>query len=265
MKIILIISAPRSGTNFFCDFFGEAFLNVCSCYEIFCNNAGKKISYTNVQTVKFLANEYNFDTELPYDTLLMKVSDELNKLSKLEIIKKISKVPGYDFVSFKIFENQVSVKELNGIINIVDFCITIKRNDIHRYISFEKSLLSNKWANYDYSNLKIFFSINKYSSKKKKIVSFFKTASDICKKLNKKNLILNYETFCELNTQQKCDFLYQKIFQENFCDILMNRQSVANIKTHFQKQNNQNDLSMVIENYNEVKNFIDSELNTYII
>lgn len=264
MKLILILSAPRSGTNFFCDFLGKAFLNVCSHLELFGNKSNNvKYSYLNKSTVIFLAQEFGFDVNINFYVLAKKVSDELNKLSKIDMVKKILEIPGYDFVSFKIFAYQISDEELYNLIDMADFCIVLDRNPIHRYISHTRSFLCDKWTNYDYSDLKIKFEKKDYLHSKKYISSFFKNILIKCRNDKKKHLKIKYESFCELDTQEKCDFLYYKIFLKNFWDIQMIQQNLTDINVNFQKQNNQSDLSAIIENYDEVKNFIDLQLNEY--
>lgn len=257
MKLILIIACERSGTNFFCDFLGKAFLNVNSNYELF-PKENKKI-YLSSQSLKHLAKSYNIEIN-ETDKIMDCLYNE--NLSKIDLIKKICSIPSFDFCSFKIFPNQVSNEELEQIISMASFCVFLHRNPIDRYISFMRAIKTCEWINKT-TNTQIVFDSDNYVWHKNMADNFIKTSKTLCEKKNIWSEDIYYENFFELSYKEMQDYMWYKFFLKRFWNINMNIAKHLEIKPFFKKQDLETDISKKILNYLDHKEFIEEENQKY--
>lgn len=265
MKIIIIISTERSGTNFFCDFIGKAFTNVNSNFELFPkqNEKNNNTVHLSYKSAKYLIKVYNIDYNIKHENVMMEITKHMKNMKKTDIIKKICEVPGFNIFSFKIFQNQVTEEELDEIIKMSSFCIFLKRNPVDRYVSFIKAIESGHWDKVNNSDQKIIFDIERYEWETGITTKFINNATNICKKNKIQIANIYYETFFELSLREMQDYLHYKIFLKKFWDSDIDLINTSQIILNFTRQDNETDISKKIINYDEVKDFIAKENEKY--
>lgn len=177
-NIIIIISAQRHGTNYFCNRFNDI-SNCLSLYELF-----------NEEHTHYKKNSYK-----SYDELFFKIFKDNTNINT--IIFKIFN----DHFDYKVEIDKIC--KLNILYNIK--VIILERDLIDSFISVKWAFTTNDWAvnkndkNYDkdnYKNYKNNFIINNhidtFNQYKYKIDKFFNECKNIFKQYNIKITYLNF-------------------------------------------------------------------------
>lgn len=263
-KLITIITSERSGSNFFCDFLENAFPSINSNTEIF--NIDK--AYFNKKTLEFISDKYNLtiNESDDFETTALSIRQQLKlrSTSKLQIIKDICKIKGYDFCSVKIFVHHLTNDELNEIVKMSSICIFLHRNPVDRYISYIKACNTQVWHTVDQTNIQIEFKTNRYLLRENIYSNFKKEVLKICNNSKIPCEHIYYENICNLPIDKLQKYVHEKIFKKIFPEINMVLQEEKNIVIMFKKQDFEKSLFKKIVNYKEVEIFIKKENDTYV-
>lgn len=257
--LVTIISSPRSGTNYINNLLEKSFECINKNGEIFVNPNKIIINETiSKKTYEHLCKINNIG--LDGSESFFNLAQFYNKKEKKKLIEDIISCNKNDVHTCKIFINHTNNEELNEIIKLSSLCIFIYRNDIDRYISFKKAMLTKKWMDFDSSNVQILFSIEEYIFLKNELYDFFLSAKDMCKKSKIKFIEINYDTFFRLTIQKQQEFLLKEL-KECFSNVDFDVKITHEI---IKKQDNETNLEKKISNYEDVKDFILSEQNNFV-
>lgn len=241
-KIILVLTDGRSGSTNLIKLF-ENFKNITVCSELFNENDVYSSKYEKDLIIKKYGEKY-----------LEKTTDPKYHL---EILKYLSENSNKEFFIFKIMLFQTTSEFLEKMIkdNLIYHIIILERkNMIDKFISQRKAELLNKWQSYDTTNTKIKFNIINYGWYKKYRINLHKEYFRLLKKNYK------YYTYIEYNETINFDSIIKKI-KGMFPELILKDNSNKCLKIQ-DKSKNYNDK---IENYDEVKDFIEEELKTFNI
>lgn len=240
-NIITIICAPRTGSNYFCEILNQ-YINICSNHELF-----NKIECFINKKYKYIIN-----TELL----------ELRKIDPLMFFNKIISEMKEPIISHKMLLDQCKdIKLIDSIIKQSKFIIFLHRNPIDQYISLLKAYKSTKWIIADTTNIKIRFDISEYNNNEKIANSMYVNIKDICISNSIKFIQIYYEYFHKMNQKDQVEYL--SLILTNYIDIdIIIKNNYYNI---FKKQDLSKSYADKIENYEEVKDFIENELTNYSV
>ncbi len=245
----MVLSTARTGSNQLIELMHN-FTNVDVNWEIF----GKYQYNIQPRYLKMCKEKFgeNYEENIRKNNLQVK------------LLKSMIKECKNPYFIFKIFigdycdnNNHLSKTQMETLINdkIIEYVIILDRkNKFDQYISMEKALKYNKWNKEDTTKLSINFNINRYLFYKKRHKEIYDYYNNIS--IHNKTLKLVYEhDIC--NTEAL-------LFKINKFIPSLNRNIYYFIKG-LDKQDNETDYSKKIENYDEVKDFINKELNTKTI
>lgn len=226
-KVILLLSLPRSGSNYFVNQMHN-FKNVKVCGEVFG-------PHPNIIYPKKIKNWFEINKKICVNLL-----DDPNKINK-------------EFLFMKFFlyeENKDILKFLLDNYNISNIFILERKNIIDRYISFKKASKIKKWLLSNTKNIKINFDTEEYRKFKKFHIKTYETYKNIIKNKN----------YCYIEYQSNFndDLLLNKI-KTFIPDLNLNKNKF--FLNRIKKQDLSINYKDKIENYNEIKNFIFTELN----
>lgn len=226
-KVILLLSLPRSGSNYFVNQMHH-FKNVKVCGEVFG-------PHPNIIYPKKIKNWFEINKKICVNLL-----DNPNKINK-------------EFLFMKFFlyeENKDILKFLLDNYNISNIFILERKNIVDRYISFKKASNIKKWLLSDTTNIKINFDIEEYSKFKKFHIKTYETYKKIIKNKN----------YCYVEYQSNFnDDLFLNKIKTFIPDLNLNKNKI--FLNRIKKQDLSTNYKDKIENYNEIKNFIFTELN----
>ena len=186
---------------------------------------------------------------------IMKWRDN-NKVKFLSIIIDFYKNE-YDVFAFKIFRDHVTDDELHEISKLIDFFHILKRNPIDMYISEQKTTNNiNCYQNYNTSNIKIYFDIEKFEH-------YEKEQTDWINYNKKGNMIC--DDYDEIITNSNG---YVKNILEHIQNKILNKLDITGVnnnhyKITLKKQDKSTDYKDKIKNYKSVENYIKNYNKNY--
>lgn len=255
---ILIISHHRSGTNYTRFLIKQTFKNVESNGEIFCNHNELILNcMIESQTFLHLLNINNIKND---KLASINLANVYKVKGKIQLVKDMCSVGNKKIQIFKIFAGHINDDELSEIIKISTMCVFIYRNYVDRYISQQKALVVKRWTHTNTSQLSINFSIDGYNSLKKQSKKYFDFAMNECVKYDKKISMIDYELFFKLNVDEQQLFLLNEIFSKAFPETQFKISKTHNL---LEKQDKEMNIENKIKNYDEVKDFMRTEYETY--
>ncbi len=248
--ILVLISIPRTGTNFLCSLLNYHPL-ITSYYEIFHPkkfysgyqnnpegiieqiNQKYSVNFLNSEDIKLINWIHNNPTKL-IDTL---VNFNLKQ-----------------YVSFKLFPDHLNCSTIESAIikNRNMKKILVKRNLLATYFSHEIAIKTNKWNNFDTSEIRVSLSVEKFA----KWVNWAEQWYDIFENnssLEKKEcFVINYEDIHAHKTNTD-KLIYLDHFLKNIGLELDTEYQLPNLKYTkiMKKQDTRNNLKNKIINYQE--------------
>jgi hypothetical protein len=139
--------------------------------------------------------------------------------------------------------------------------IFLYRNPIDIYISKCKTRHTNKWINFDTTNVKIIFNKREYEFLKKDILDYINQCTKYCINHNVPYVNIYYEYFVMLAESEQQVYL-QKLFQTASNIDLLNK-NIDCDSFLCKKQDKCNNYHHKIINYDEVKEYLDNENTQY--
>lgn len=243
-KIILVLTLARSGSN-----------NLINCFRNF-KNINVNSEFFN--PTNFWVNDFNKNLLVKKYGINYQKNIKENNL-KCESLLHVADNCKEEFLVLKVFPpitHQLSENELRYLIdnNYIHFVFVLERkNIIDRYISFTKAIKLGTWDKVDTSHVKIYFDIKKYNDFKTEHLQSYELYKDILKnttnqfKINQDKYLVDNRQLA--NKIKKC--VPELAFKENCTFPAM------------KKQDNANHYSDKIENYADIKEFLDNELKSF--
>lgn len=235
----MCLSQARSGTNYFTSLF-KNFDNVLVNYELF----SERQPFCEENIYEHLVTTYKFD--ITNWGLCNKTQFYSNFCQSVKDLYSNSK---YEYIFYKIFNEQIDNNLLKSIIKKSEYIIIIKRCHIDTFISLKIALETDKWIFDDVSAVKIAFDIDEYKRYKENIINWWNFVEHLT--CNKNTLILTYERDIVSN------HLYSQI--TSFIDGI----SSSTFSSDVNKQNHSVYADKIINYNDEIDVFIQSEINEY--
>ena len=153
----MLVSAPRSGTNYFHGVLAKTSREVMTCYEIF----NKKAVFCTNAYLQDLSSKLKTDFESMRDTRLVAYARE-DKLRFISTLLEIANERNLKYLLFKIFPNQInnSLEHLDTINGVK--LVILKRQPIECFISLTKAGILNLWTKTDTTDIKPIINIEKF-------------------------------------------------------------------------------------------------------
>jgi len=238
-KLITLLSIPRTGSNYFCNFIDKSFKNISVNYELF--NKSKC----------YIRNNLYQEISLLYDS-----SGDLHEKLKddpFQLLVNISNVCQEENIMFKLFLDHLTMDKSTKILSYSSLVLFLKRDYLDVYISNEKASLLNKYSNIDTTNIKIKFDHCKYEKKINYNNKYYQLLRDFIIENNIPYVDIHYDSFHKLNIKEQQLFLkdvFDKYLTGN--NIQMN-ENIGEIG--FFKQDLSSSYEDKIENYEEFLEF----------
>jgi hypothetical protein len=255
-KIINIISQPRSGTSHFINIIKQNFTAL--------NNYNENDTILNNNEIISGPNqEIKIDKNYDKNVLMNKISTiDVKMKHPYYFYNKVLKIQNEDIIVNKIFARHLYriINNKNDILRIINkssLIIFLYRNYLDLYISYKKAKQTDIYVNFDTTNKKMVFDISDYKLEKKITIQWYILIKELLLKENIKYIEINYDFFHSLTFEEKHEYIKTHI--EKKIDVKFN----YTLKPAFHKKQ---DLAIhyedKIENYEEVRHFVEQELNT---
>jgi hypothetical protein len=141
---IVILSSPRSGTNYFCDSIGD-FNEVMGFAEIF--NPAAVYGANGHDVFEYISNRLGASITDPSDRRLTTFF-RTEPLEALRVLGDAARLAGAKFISYKIFPRQLERADLSLLLASPGRTILfIVRRRLDAYISYEKARQTAAWKN----------------------------------------------------------------------------------------------------------------------
>lgn len=261
MKVLGLISNPRSGSTYFTTCFTK-FTNCKALYEIwhkkgwehFLGNGDENMELINHFCDIMKCKSTNLDDKKKN---IMKWRDN-NKVKFLYIIIDFYKNK-YELLAFKIFRSHITDDELHELSKFIDYFHILKRNPIDMFISQEKTTSDiTCFENYDTSHIKINFDINKFEIFEKEQTEWIN--------YNKKNENMTCDDYDEIITNSNGDvgnilvYIQNKILNKIDITGVIDKNYIIDF---LKKQDKSKDYKDKIINYKSVENYIKNYIKKY--
>ncbi|KEP67913.1 hypothetical protein DL1_18210 [Thioclava dalianensis] len=147
---LVIVSSPRSGTNFFCECVGA--LQGAKAYFEILNPAGV-FGITDAATLHALNEGFGTQAENAQDKDLIHAF-RADPMRGIDILRDDATSRGQSLISYKIFPGQASLEMMGKIFSRENVAvIQIVRQRLDTFISYEKARTKNVWHNKDTTDL----------------------------------------------------------------------------------------------------------------
>jgi hypothetical protein len=184
---------------------------------------------------------------------------------KIDYLLKVSENK-YKYILHKIFPHMFGCKfesedKWIDIINKSKYIIFIKRKFLDIFLSEKKTHITKKYCKIDTSENQIKFNIKEYEMYyKNKYIEWFQKTKQKCIELNKPFIVLDYDIIKNIESREdQIIYCIQKL-KQIIDDDLNSFPKEEWHKEWFVKQDNSENYSQKISNYEEVKDFIEDKL-----
>lgn len=186
---IVLISAPRSGTNFFCECLDDL-PEVMGLYEIF--NRGGVYGAARGKQLPVLAEVTGIPAESASDEALVALFRD-RPLDGLRALGETALRTNRSVVSYKVFPNQLSAKAIESIVAEGHrHPLILVRSRLDVFVSYEKARQSKTWKNADTSGMKPTVSADDFLEWARGNDEWFAGIADMLDRLGKRYRMLTY-------------------------------------------------------------------------
>lgn len=167
---IVVISAPRSGTNYFCDTMGT-FSGVLPLFEIF--NPGGVFGLNRDGLALKVADAAGLDAKDAKEKPLRRYFRQ-SPIQALDTLTELAAHEGYQFVSYKIFPRQLSDDFLDHLLSDQRRTVVfLARRRLDTCISYKKAQVQEVWAQKDTTAIKPDLPFNQFLYWARRFETFF--------------------------------------------------------------------------------------------
>lgn len=190
IKELVIISSPRSGTNFFCECVG-ALDGATSYFEVL--NPGGVYGVGDPATLNALNTAFNIQADSARDTDLVR-SFRADPLASIDVLRNHVTSLDQSLLAYKIFPGQVPLKTMEQIINRDNVVVAqIVRRRLDVFISYEKARTQNVWKNESTKDLLVTIDVDAFLGWARKIDKWFADTGALIATHNRPNKVWVYE------------------------------------------------------------------------
>lgn len=246
VKELIIISAPRSGTNFFCECVG-ALDSAKSYFEVL--NSGGVYGVGDPGTMGALNTAFGINAKSASDADLVR-HFRADPLVSIDVLREHASTQGNTLLAYKVFPGQADLATMENIIkrdNVVIGQIVRRRLDV--FISLKKARTQNVWKNESTKDLMIEIDVDEFLTWCHKIDKWFTDTHALITKYSRPNKIWVYEDDINLPKAEVAAKI-QSFLSENGLDISLTREIE---KKRFQRQDRQEGPFKKIANGEELR------------
>lgn len=190
IKELVIISSPRSGTNFFCECVG-AIDRATSYFEVL--NPGGVYGVGDKATLGALNAAFKTQAEVARDPDLVR-SFRADPLAGIGVLRDHVTQLDQALLAYKIFPGQVPLATMEKIINRDNVVVAqIVRRRLDVFISYEKARTQNVWKNESTKDLLVTIDPDAFLGWARKIDKWFADTGSLIKKHSRPNKVWVYE------------------------------------------------------------------------
>lgn len=190
VKEIVLISAPRSGTNFFCECL-DAYPEVMGLYEIF-NPAGAFGAGRGNQ-LEILNEVTGLNAESASDEAVVQLFRRTPEAA-LEAMAEVAARTGRSAFSYKVFPKQLDGAVLRDLLAAENrHVLILTRSRLDVFVSYEKARQSKTWKNTDTSGMKPDIQVDEFLTWAEGNDAWFEDVADQLDELGKSYRVLSYE------------------------------------------------------------------------
>ncbi|NHI17470.1 hypothetical protein [Microbacterium excoecariae] len=186
---IVLLSAPRSGTNFFCECLVDL-PEIMGLYEIF--NRGGVYGADRGNQLAILSEVSGVEASAASDPELVALFRE-HPLEALRALRETAERVGQSVVSYKIFPNQLSDEALERILaddHRIPLILVRSRLDV--FVSYEKARQSKTWKNADTSAMRPTIDVDEFVEWARGNDAWFTSLADTLDRLGRPYRMLSY-------------------------------------------------------------------------
>ena len=190
IKELVIISSPRSGTNFFCECVG-ALDAATSYFEVL--NPGGVYGVGDPGTLDALNAAFGTNATDARDADLVR-GFRADPLASIGILRDHISALDKTLLAYKIFPGQVTLAMMEKIINRDNVVVAqIVRRRLDVFISYEKARTQNVWKNKSTKNVLVEIDTNAFLTWARKIDKWFADTGALVSQHNRPNKVWVYE------------------------------------------------------------------------
>lgn len=188
---IVLISAPRSGTNFFCECLIDL-PEVMGLYEIF--NPGGVYGAARGEQLPILSELAGIPAESASDPDLIRLFRQ-RPAEALDALGETARRTGRSVVSYKVFPKQLDQAVFADLL-VADHRVPVilTRNRLDVFISYEKARQSKTWKNSDTSGMKPTIDVDAFVEWARGNDDWFASCADMLDGFGKRFRMLSYAT-----------------------------------------------------------------------
>lgn len=187
---IIVIAAPRSGKNFFCECLG-ALSGVAAYFEIF--NPRGVMGAGDPRTLEHLSNVLGRPVSSAKEPELVRFFRK-QPLEAVEELRACARENGDVAVCYKIFPGQVSADALRSLVMRPEALVAmVVRRRLDAYISYQNARRDNVWKNRDTSNLFPSIDLEDFVSWAERVDSWYENAAALARAADRPMCIFDYD------------------------------------------------------------------------
>ncbi|WP_029151159.1 hypothetical protein [Microbacterium indicum] len=187
---LVLISAPRSGTNFFCECL-DAFPEIMGANEIF-NKAGAFGTARDgqLEVINEIAGTSAKSTRDPGLIELFRGTPERG----IEVLAETAARTGRNVISYKIFRGQLETDVLNALlVDVHRHVLFLVRGRLDVYVSYEKARQTDTWINANTRGMELEIDIEEFLTWSKRTDNWYRRTADTLDGLGRPYRVLSYE------------------------------------------------------------------------
>lgn len=205
---IVVMSAPRSGTNFFCECLDDL-PEVMGLYEIF--NRGGVFGAARGKQLPVLADVTGIPAESASDEALVSLFRD-RPVDGLRALGETALRTNRKVVSYKVFPNQLSDDVIERIVSANSrYPLILVRGRLDVFVSYEKARQSKTWKNSDTSGMKPHISVDDFLEWAHGNDEWFTRIADMLDRLRKRYRVLTYREDIDVPKQQLISDLHASL------------------------------------------------------
>jgi hypothetical protein len=187
---IIVIAAPRSGTNFFCECMGTL-SGVAAYFEIF--NPGGVMGAGDPRTLEHLSKVLGRPVNSAKESELVRFF-RTQPLAAVEELRACAREHGEVAVCYKVFPGQIPDDALRSLLMRPEAIVAmVVRRRLDTYISYQNARRDNVWKNRDTSNLFPSIDLEDFLSWAERVDSWYEDAAALARSAERPICIFDYD------------------------------------------------------------------------
>lgn len=204
VRDIVIVAAPRSGTNFFCECV-SALRGISTYFEIF--NPRGVMGVGEPQTLNHLSQALGVSVSSARDKELVR-HFRSNPLAAVDILRDCAQARGDRALCYKVFPKQITWDVLGELLNrqgTITIFVVRRRLDV--YVSYKKAQQQDVWKNRDTSDLQIEVDVDDFLNWAAEIDGWYEAVAEVARRDKLTHLVYDYDSDIDIPKPKLVDHL----------------------------------------------------------